>query len=207
MKEIVVEVSGALSVVLAFWAGIPYIRSILDGRTKPHQMTWLVFTIMNGVVFTSQYLKGARASVLISLVFFVFTIIDFLLSLRFGVRNTSRWDKLLLSLSLLTIVAWILTKNPSVAIWLTVVIDVFATTMMILKIKKHPGSEAPGPWVAGMLAYLFTVTSLANKPFGILYVRPVYGFLSDAAVILAVYFYISKPGSSKSAEKIEPAVH
>jgi hypothetical protein len=28
---------------------IPYIRSIINGKTKPHQLSWLVFSIMNGV--------------------------------------------------------------------------------------------------------------------------------------------------------------
>jgi hypothetical protein len=95
VKEIIVDVSGAISMVLAVGSSVAKSISILYGRTKPHQMTWLVFTIMNGIILTSQYSKGARASILISLVFFISTIIDFLLSLRYGVRNTSRWDGLL----------------------------------------------------------------------------------------------------------------
>lgn len=189
MKEIIVDVSGAISMVLAIGSSVPYIVSILNGRTKPHQMTWLVFTIMNGIILISQYAKGARASILISLVFFISTIIDFLLSLRYGVRNTSRWDGLLFAFSLLTIVAWVLSNDPSVAIWLTVVIDVFATTMMILKIKAQPASEAVLPWLTGAIAFIFSTISLADKPFGILYVRPIYGFISDLAVVAAVYFY------------------
>lgn len=208
MKHLIVDLSGALSVIFAVFAGVPYIRSILSGRTKPHQMTWLVFSIMNGIILISQYLKGARASVLITLVFFIFTIIDFLLSLRYGLRNTSRWDNLLLTLSLLTIVVWILTKNPSVAIWLTVAIDIFATSMMILKIKSRPNSEAVLPWAMGTTAYFFTITALADKPFGILYVRPVYGFISDVAVIAAVWFF-SRQSIQKKASKAEttPATH
>jgi hypothetical protein len=207
MKNLIVDFSAVLSVIFAVGAGIPYITSILSGKTKPHQMTWLVFSIMNGIVFLSQYLKGARASVLISLVFFVFTIIDFLLSLRYGVRNTSRWDSLLLGFSLLTIVIWALTKNPSVAIWLTVLIDIFATSMMILKIRVRPGSEAILPWAMGTTAYMFTITALVDKPFGVLYVRPVYGFLSDVAVIAAVLFYSSSKRKKTPLSETPPATH
>lgn len=202
MKEIIVDVSGALSMVLAVGSAVPYILSILNGRTKPHQMTWLIFTIMNGIILTSQYAKGARASILISLVFFITTIINFLLSLRYGVRNTSRWDGFLFAFSLMTIVAWALTKSPSVAIWLTVVIDVFATTMMILKIKAHPGSEALLPWLTGAGAFVFSTISLADKPFGVLYVRPTYGVISDLAVVAAIYFYLRKP--SRAGEQLAP---
>lgn len=188
--------------VLAVGSSVPYIISILNGRTKPHQMTWLVFSIMNGIILVSQYEKGARASILISLVFFIFTIIDFLLSLRYGVRSTSRWDSLLFTFSLLTIGAWALTKNPSVAIWLTVAIDVFATTMMILKIKVQPGSEALMPWLTGAAAFVFSTISLADKPFGVLYVRPIYGIASDLAVVVAIYLYLKK--SKRPVEQLAP---
>lgn len=208
MKQSIVDVAAALSFIFAFGAGIPYIKSILSGRTKPHQMTWLVFSIMNGIILVSQYLKGARASILIALVFFIFTIIDFILSLNYGIRSTSRWDYLLLTFSLLTIIAWILTRNPSVAIWLTVLIDIFATTMTIIKIKSQPNSEAILPWLMGATAYTFTILSVINKPFGVLYVRPIYGVLSDVAVIAAVWIYSEGTRlSKKPSAEIEPATH
>jgi hypothetical protein len=163
---------------------------------------------MNGIIFLSQYLKGGRASVLIALVFFISSFIDFLLSLRYGIRNTSSWDRLLFILSLLTIVIWALTKNPSVAIWLTVVIDIFATSMMLLKIKKHPDSEAAFPWVIASIAYVFSIMSLANKSLGILYVRPIYGLLSDALTVGCVFYFLRKglKTSSKPGLDSTPAM-
>lgn len=59
-------VAGVLSTVLAVYCTVPYIRSILAGRTKPHQFSWLVFTIMNGIVTVAQFLEGGTTSVLIS---------------------------------------------------------------------------------------------------------------------------------------------
>lgn len=188
-KDLIANTCGVLSVILAIYCGIPYLRSILARKTKPHQFSWLIFAIMNAIVTVSQYLKGARASVLISLTFLIFNLLTLALSLKYGTRNTSRFDKLLFVFSLLTIAAWIITKNPSVAIWLTVVIDIFATLMIILKVRQEPNSEAPYAWLVGTVAYLFSSLSLINKPAGILYVRPVYGFLSDVAVLAAIYFY------------------
>ena len=186
---------GVLSSVLAIYCGIPYILSIVRGETKPHQFTWLIFTIMNGIVLVSQFLAGARASVLISLIFFVYSGIDFGLSLKYGVRNSSRYDRLLFGLALLTIAVWLLTRSNILAIWLTVLIDVFATTMIILKLKRHPGSEPFWLWFIATLAFVFACLSLANKPFGILYVRPIYGVLSDVAVLAGIVYY--RPKSRK----------
>jgi hypothetical protein len=195
---------GAMSVVLAVFCGIPYLRSILNGKTKPHQFSWLIFVIMNAIVALSQYLKGARASVLISLVFLVFSSIILFLSFEYGTRNTSKFDKILFGLSLFTIVAWIVTKNPSVAIWLSVLIDIFATTMIILKIKAEPHSEAAYAWGVGAAAFVFSSLSLVDKRPSVLYVRPIYGFLSDIAVLLAIYFYKKVGPKNKADSHVAP---
>ena len=181
-----------MSVLLAIYCGVPYIRSILNGKTKPHQFSWFIFAIMNAIVTISQYLKGGRASVLISLTFLISNIVILVLAFKRGTRQTSKFDMLLLALSLITIIAWAVTKNPSVAIWLTVLIDIFATAMIVLKIKNYPSSEAPYAWFIGTAAYIFSCLSLADKKLGILYVRPIYGVLSDVAILVAIYVYSGK---------------
>ncbi|HEX7963807.1 MAG TPA: hypothetical protein VF466_04430 [Candidatus Saccharimonadales bacterium] len=196
-----VVVCGFLSSALAIYCGIPYILSILRGQTKPHQFTWLIFTIMNGIIVVSQFLAGARASMLISAIFLVYSAVEWGLSFKYGVRNSSRYDKLLLGLALATIALWALTRNNALAIWLTVLIDIFATTMLILKLKKHPGSEPFWLWFIATMAFVFSCLSLADKPFGILYVRPLYGVLSDAAVLAAILYFRPK---GKKAAKPQP---
>ena len=194
----------AISTVLAVYCVIPYVVSIVRGQTKPHQFTWLIFTIMNGIVMTSQFLAGARASVIISVIFFVSSGLEFVLSLKYGVRDSSKYDRMLLGAALLTIVLWLLTRNNALAIWLTVLIDVFATTLLVLKIKKHPGSEPFWLWCIATIAFVFTCLSLADKPFGVLYVRPVYGVLSDGVVLWAILRY--KPKRPPKARPTFPEV-
>ena len=201
-----VVVCAAISTILAIYCGIPYIFSIIRGETKPHQFTWLIFTIMNAVVLTSQFLEGARASVLISVIFFVYSAVDFCLSLRYGVRNTSKYDRILFGLALATIVLWLLTRSNELAIWLTVLIDFFATAMLVLKVKRHPGSEPFWLWFIATMAFVFTCLSLADKPFGILYVRPLYGVLSDVAVLWAILYYKPKTERPYKAKPDFPEV-
>jgi len=187
-----VVVCGLLSTVLGIYCAIPYIVAIIRGKVKPHQFTWLIWSIMNGIMVLSQYLEGARASILISAIFFVSSTVQFFLSLKYGVRNSSPYDRLLLGLALATIVAWMLTRNNILAIWLTVLIDVFATTMLILKIKRHPGTEPFYLWFIATIAFVFSVLSLVDHPLGILYVRPIYSFISDVAVLVAILYYKPK---------------
>jgi len=184
-----INIAAILSTVLAISSTFPYINAILKKKTKPHQLGWLVFVIMNGISFFSQYFAGGRSSVLITLIFFLGSLSIFLLSLKFGVRNSSKWDKLLFLFALSTIIIWYLTKSNGIAIWLTVLIDILATTMTILKIKAQPFSEDPLSWKLGTLAYVFSILTLVGQPVSILYVRPLYGFVSDLTIVLAVYFW------------------
>jgi len=185
-------VAAFLSTVVAFYTIVPYIRAILKGKTKPHQLSWVVFVIMNFIVLISQYLEGARSSVLITLAFCIGSLWILILSFKYGTRDTSRWDRALFIFALATIVIWVLTKSNATAIWLTLLIDFAATTMLILKIRSLPGSEDHVSWVFGSLAYLLTNLSLFGTPPGILYVRPIYGLLSDAAVVAAIFYYKKK---------------
>ncbi len=179
------SVMGFVSLALALYCMIPYWKSILDGRTKPHQFSWIIFSIMNVIVTTSQILEGARASVLISIAFAFGALVNLALSFKFGTRGTSRLDIVLFALALVTIATWLITKDNAVAIWLTVLIDVFATSMIILKLAHEPDSEDPMPWAIATVAFGFSCLSLIDKPPSILYVRPIYGFLSDVAVVAA----------------------
>lgn len=184
-----VSISAFLSTVLGIYATVPYVVMIVKGKTKPHQLSWLVFVIMNGIVFFSQFFEGARGSILITLTFFVGSLIIFLLSFTYGIRESSRWDKLLFLFALITIGIWFLTRSNALAIWLTLVIDLAATSMTVLKIKSLPYSEDPQPWIIGTLAYVFSCLTLWGQPLNILYVRPLYGLLGDAALVACIYLF------------------
>lgn len=192
MIHLVVVIAGIVSTVLAVALNVPYIRAILHGKTKPHQFSWIIYTIMNAIVTVSQFMAGARATVLVSFVFLLFNFVILALSFKYGTRNTSRLDWFLFVFSLATIVAWYITKDPAVAIWLTVIIDICATTMIILKIRKLPNSEDAKAWIIGVLAYVFTCLALVDKPFGVLYVRPIYGLITDALIVAAIFYYAGK---------------
>jgi hypothetical membrane protein len=190
--EVFRTICGIISTVLAIFGIFPYLRSIFQGKTKPHQFSWLVFCIMNGLVFITQFLEGGRQSVLISLVFFVTTSIVFVLSLSRGSRNTSKFDKLLFAAALFTVVLWLLTKNNVLAIWLTVVIDICATAMTMLKVQVEPHSEDPTPWLVSTVAFIFTCLTLAGKPLSVLYVRPIYGLFSVGIVAWFILYHRKK---------------
>lgn len=185
------DIAAVLSAILSFYAVIPYLHSIVKRETTPHQFSWLIFTIMNGIIFLSQYLAGGRKSVIVFFVAFLDNLAILVLSLKYGVRDTSKWDRILFASALITIVIWVLTKSNDLTIWLTVLIDIFASTILILKIRKDPYSENLQAWSVVTFAYFFSLLTLAGKHIGVLYVRPVWGVISDGAYAVLILYYRS----------------
>jgi hypothetical protein len=204
LTNVIVDISSIISAFLAIYCTVPYILSILNGKTKPHQFSWVIFAIMNGIITLSQFLEGARLSVIVPAIFFIVNLITVALAFKYGVRDTSIYDRLLFMFCLVIIAIWALTKNNALAIWLTVAIDIQATTMMILKVKAKPDSEAIFPWAMGSLAYVFSCLTLLNRPFGVLYVRPIYGLLSDFAMVAAIYYFL-RPSTRISKSMNSPS--
>src|SRR5262245_54918087 len=53
------SVLAAAAIALTIAMYVPYIRSIHDGRTKPHVFSWLIWTLSSVVVFLAQLTGGA----------------------------------------------------------------------------------------------------------------------------------------------------
>jgi hypothetical protein len=123
------------------------------------------------------------------------------LSFKYGVRDTSRWDRILFVSAIVTIVIWILTRSNLTAIWLTVLIDLAASLILILKIRKDPGSENLQAWSVVTVAYFFSLLTLYNKPVGILDIRPAWGVISDGAYAVCIVYYKQKQSRAPDSKK------
>lgn len=186
------SIFAALSTLIALYAGVPYIKSILNKKTRPHILGWLVWSLMNFVVFFSQFLEGGRESIILNFIFLLFSTTNFILSLKYGIKESSKFDRFLFASSLLTIVLWYITKDNLLAILLTIVIDLLATTMTLNKVRLHPYSEDPFPWFLVGCAYVFALLTLVGEPIGILFIRPIYGVFINFALVGFIYYFNKK---------------
>lgn len=132
-----------VAALLAIVGNIPYLRDIFRGRVKPHPFTWLVWTIVSCIIFFGQVAKGAGIGALPTAASEIFTVIIFLFSLKYGFKNITRSDKVFLTIALLGIIPWVLTKDPTLSVVIAVLIDLTATLPTIRKMWRHPETEVP----------------------------------------------------------------
>jgi hypothetical protein len=137
------EAFAAIAALLAVAGNVPYVIDIFKGRVQPHAYTWFVWSVVSGIVFFGQIAKGAGVGALSTAVSEIFTIIIFLLSLKYGFKRVTRTDTFFLVLALAGIIPWVLTNDPTISVVIAVSIDVIAFMPTLRKGWREPESETP----------------------------------------------------------------
>ncbi|MBI5357509.1 hypothetical protein HZB74_01540 [Candidatus Saccharibacteria bacterium] len=156
------EAFALVAVIIAICGYIPYLRDAYKKRVTPHPYTWLVWSIVTGITFFGQLVKGAGIGALPTLASEIFSITILLFSLRHGFKNIAKIDHFFLIVSLLGLIPWILTKDPTISVIIAVSIDLVAFMPTIRKTWKKPESETPILYSANVLRHILTIFSLQS---------------------------------------------
>ena len=154
-----------LIIIAIIFAGIGngrYLIDVVKGKTKPHPYTWFIWSIVSGVVFFGQLVKGAGVGAIPTFIAEIFTIIIFFFSLRFGFRNIPKKDHYFLALALIGIIPWVLTKDPTISVIIVVIIDIIAFTPTLRKTWKYPTSETASLYGMNVLRHIITIYLLES---------------------------------------------
>lgn len=146
--------------LLAIAGNLPYLRDILRGKVKPHPYTWLVWTLVSGIIFFGQVAKGAGVGALPTAASEIFTVVIFLFSLRYGFRDISHVDTAFLGLALIGVAVWIMTDDPTVSVMIAVGIDVIAFVPTLRKTWEQPRTENPILFGSNVLRHALALMSL-----------------------------------------------
>src|SRR3989344_3287372 len=125
---------GIIAGIIALLAYVIYIISIFKGGTKPNKATWWIWTFMGLVLALSYDFSGAGNTVWVPYVEFLGPFSIALLSLKYGDGGLrDKTDLFCLWGAVLSIVLWIVSQNPVVALITSLAVDSFA---LIPTIKK-----------------------------------------------------------------------
>ena len=150
------------TVVIVGGAFLPYIRDIFRGKTKPHAYTWSVWTITQGTA-AAGLIKGKGGWGTLALIIgTVFCLLIFLLSLKYGTRNITKGDTVVLAAALLAIVVWWQLESPLLAIFMVSVIDVLGYMPSFRKTFEEPWTETAISWAVFSLANILIIFALSE---------------------------------------------
>lgn len=174
---------GILAGILALVQFVPYVRDILRHKTKPERASWLIWTVLSGVIFASQVAKGGGPSLWMSAMQGVGNLTVLVLAFKFGtISGFNRRDSIALVLAGVGIILWALTKEPTIALMVAIAVDAIGATLTIVKGYRDPESETMLTWVLSDLSGLFAALAVGQISFALL-AYPIYVSIANTAVI------------------------
>lgn len=178
---------GQAAGIVAFVAFIPYILSILRKETKPNRATFAIWSMVNVVILLSYLASGARDTIWVAFVYTICQLIVLLLSLKYGVGGFTKLDIICLASAALGICLWILTKQPTTALYISIFVEILGFIPTIKKSYLYPKTESSFAWVIFFLASSLNLFAITSFKFEII-VYPIYNFIFDGTVMFLLVF-------------------
>jgi hypothetical protein len=187
---------GIASGIITGLSSVPYIRDILRHKTKPERASWFIWSILGAIAFFSQMAEGATDSLWLTGIDSLGVLITFLLAIKYGVGGFNRRDILALIVAGIGLLLWFFTHQAAVALFIIICIDLSGTILTVAKSYTDPESETLTTWIIMSVAGILAMISVGEfNP--ILLIYPLYIFLANFAVVVAMLLGRAKINKSK----------
>ena len=136
------EILSAIAIALTFIAFIPYIRSILQGETKPHVFSWVIWASVTFIVFLAQLAdKGGAGAWPIGVSGLITFYVAILAYIKKSDNMITKKDWLFFILAMTSLPLWYFTSNPLWAVVILTTVDLIGFAPTFRKAYSHPYEE------------------------------------------------------------------
>jgi hypothetical protein len=124
---------GYAAVIVALINTLYALRRIWIGEIKPHAFSVFIWALLTGIAFVNMLVQGIDETAYRSGVMAALLLVNFLFCMRQGFGYITRSDWIFLGAALATIPLWITTKNPDLALYWLLVIEILGTIPTLRK--------------------------------------------------------------------------
>jgi uncharacterized membrane protein YhdT len=153
---------GISSAILNIIGVVPYIRSILRGKTKPERSAWWIWTWLMIIAFGAQAAAGATWSLLLTFSYLVCNVVIAILSLRHGYGKFKLYDFLAIFFAVLGVAVWKVTNRPILALLIVIAIDFTGNILTMEKSWRAPYTENLITWMLGGLSAVLGLLAVGS---------------------------------------------
>lgn len=175
------EILGVISVIIALCISLSYIYTIVRGKTRPHLYSVAMDALISTIVFAGAFTAGAGAGVWSLGVATVLVYVMVILCFKYGTKDVKPIDGIFALLALLSVIPWILTKDPTLSVVLASLINLFSFIPAYRKTWNDPYSEPATIWGANALKHVVSLP--ATSVFSVATV-----FYSASIILLNIVF-------------------
>jgi hypothetical protein len=152
---------GYLATVFVFIGYIPYLRDIINGKTKPHIYSWSLWGFVTLIAFALQITGGAGSGAFVTLAAAIMCIAVIFLGFKYKSNVKIVFiDTVFLVLALIAVGLWLIAKQPILSAILVTMIDVFGFVPTVRKSWNKPRSETLSFYFLNTFRFALAVVSL-----------------------------------------------
>jgi hypothetical protein len=177
---------GLASGVLPLAAAIPYMRDIAHHKTKPHRVSFFIWSVLAAIAFFTQLAGGARWSLFLPAADGLVTLAIFMMALGYGEGGFTARDYAALVLAAVGLGLWYVTKQPVLALLIVILVDAIGAVLTLIKTYHDPTSETFSLWLLASLGGLCAALAVGQISFALL-VYPLYIFVANGSVNVVIW--------------------
>lgn len=151
-----------IATIIGTIAFFPYLKDIFSLKTKPHIYTWLIWIITQGTAVAGILYGGGEWGSLSLLIGLFFVASIFLFSFKYGTKDITKGDTLILIFAFIAIFVWWQLDEPIISILMITVIDIFGFLPSFRKTYFDPWSETLSSWFLFAAANIFSLLALSE---------------------------------------------
>jgi hypothetical protein len=176
-----------LAAAISLLGSFGYARDTVRGTTSPNRVTWLIWAVAPLIAFAGQLDEHVGLLVVSTFMFGFAPAVVFLAS--FANRQAYwRFDRLDLAcgaLAIVTVVAWQLSGDGTVAVVLSVVVDGLAALPTVIKAWRAPATESTNVFVSGAVSNAIALLTIDHwRPVS--YLLPGYGLVLGVGLFVVI---------------------
>jgi phosphatidylglycerophosphate synthase len=153
-----------VAVLLRLASGASYFKATWDGIAKPSIISWFFWSITALIAFAVQLVKGAGPEAFVTLAIGISPIAVCIAALHKGGYKIalSYSDKWCIFLTIIGIILWLVSKDPLMALLMSILADIFSSVPTILKSYRDPESEHPTAYILSIVSMAVTLLAIHN---------------------------------------------
>jgi hypothetical protein len=178
------EIAGILAGVLSLVGYIPYIYATVKGETRPNKATWMIWTLVGGLLAFSYLAQQGLSSSWLPLGYFVGPFIVAILSFWYGYSSWTKLDIICVIAAIISIVPWVLSDNATMTLLINLLIDSLGAIPTLIKTYHEPETEDLNAWLIFFIANTIQLFAVTTLNLAVLY--PIYLFLLAGSLVIFI---------------------
>ena len=156
---------GLITIVIAFFSYGFYLTDVIRGKTKPHGLTWLIWAVLNTLIWYQQMSHGAGPGAWVTGVAAIANFVIFLTSFRYGERLITKLDWLCGGFALVAIAAYAVSPNVEVSTVLACIVFILGLIPTFRKSLVNAHQETAVTFALNSLKFLVALFALQAFTF------------------------------------------